>query len=93
MALPPNFLEKYSRFPVLLRHQSCPVSSMPFFLYFHESSTEKNAGSRASVEPYYVNGVLLVNKKHALPQNYTGMDQIDHHEKQSAKVPLFLCSF
>ena len=39
------------------------------------SSPSQSGGSTAaSVEPYYVNGVLLVNKKHALPQNYGGMD-------------------
>lgn len=40
-----------------------------------EASSSQTQGSEAaSVEPYYVNGVLLVNKKHALPQNYGGMD-------------------
>ncbi|MCR0382516.1 hypothetical protein MKC70_08500 [[Clostridium] innocuum] len=56
-------------------------------------AVQKKTQAAALVEPYYVNGVLLVNKKHALPQNYGGMDQIDYHEKQSAKAPLFLCSF
>ena len=40
-----------------------------------EAASSQTEGSEAaSVEPYYVNGVLLVNKKHALPQNYGGMD-------------------
>lgn len=42
-----------------------------------KSSPSQTGGSTAAsnaVEPYYVNGVLLVNKKHALPQNYGGMD-------------------
>ena len=37
-------------------------------------AVQKNTQAAALVEPYYVNGVLLVNKKHALPQNYGGMD-------------------
>lgn len=38
------------------------------------SASQSGGSTAASVEPYYVNGVLLVNKKHALPQNYGGMD-------------------
>ena len=38
------------------------------------SPSQSGGATAASVEPYYVNGVLLVNKKHALPQNYGGMD-------------------
>jgi len=31
-------------------------------------AVQKKTQAAASVEPYYVNGVLLVNKKHALPR-------------------------
>lgn len=33
-----------------------------------------NIGSQPTTEPYYVKGILLVNKKHALPKTYGGED-------------------
>lgn len=39
-----------------------------------QSQIGGSTGASDTVEPHYVNGVLLVNKKHALLQNYIETD-------------------
>lgn len=47
------------------------------------SSANKSLPSSDKTKPYYVHGVLLVNKKHALPRGYGGTDATAYAALQS----------